>query len=171
MKAQRKPQWIVSVVLGNSRSNGIESVYLNFHQAVLEDMADQLAHAARSGNTHDVEIYTERCNILRAETGKTLYFYTIGTSENGFEMHAQRNVGESNHGHDWYGLSLEGGHVTKATVAAFAKIVGIDAPEEAIKALGATFATYVSTGVLGEYAPCDRPAILDPIPEAKAATA
>jgi hypothetical protein len=170
MQKQRKPQWIVSVVLGNSRSNGIESIFLNFRQAVLEDMADQLARAARSGNAHDVEIYTERCNILREATGETLYFYTVGTSGNGFEMHAQRNIGESNHGHDWYGLSLEGGHVTKATVAAFAKLVGIETPEEAIKAVGATFATYVSTGVLGEYTPCERPAILD-TPERVAATA
>jgi hypothetical protein len=167
MKAQRKPEWIVRVAKRDKSSYGIESLYLDFRQAVLCDAAEELADAARRGGS-DQAHYTEKCRVLHEETGKTLYFDAVGSNRSSFTLHAQRNVDRADPllcgatTFDWYGLSMHSGDITEATVAALHKLVRIDTPEAAIAALKATYATYCEA--VHDYVACERPAILDPLP-------
>lgn len=158
----KKRQWIVFVTKDPRVAWGIESINLRFLFGTVADAADDLAYEVRNGTTEEsIRYMAERCKTLRAETGKTNYF-SLGYPHSEFSMAAQRNVDETPAGR-WYGLNLTEGKLTRATIAAFGKLLGLETPGAAIAALKATFVRYLPAAK--EYVCCDPPAYLDkPVP-------
>lgn len=152
-----RPHWIVTCRASDS-SHGIEAMVLLFYYVTPRDAAVDAADSIKHEDGM-LQYHIDKCRRLNAQTGSTMYFSKLYCHDS-FDLRCQRNL-DGRHGGQWYGLRLEGGHITDRVCKALAKLVGIEEPNQAIAALGASHATYCSE--VNEYVPSEAPKTLDPL--------
>ena len=152
--AKRKELWI-AVAWRQEPTSGcptIEKLVMHFRRCALRDAASDAADSLRYGDTTTWNADSARA--LHDVTGATLYFEEC-YSGGDVEVAWQRNMDEPTRG-EWYGIRLESGTIRAQSarlVSALAKLGDSASPEDAIAALKAKPARYLSS--VSRYIPAD----------------